>query len=120
MRNNGEFDRREEIGSETSSFIFVPCESCFMISNEVVHQVSFFGPKEIARVIFVDNRFSFERISRRWGKRWGMRIELWHVFERIASNVSNDAKSIGKGCNDWSSLLGNWFVFLLRRCEDWV
>jgi hypothetical protein len=44
VRDDGEFDRREEVASEASSFIFVPCEGGFVFSDEVVHKVAFFWP----------------------------------------------------------------------------
>ena len=60
MRNDGEFDRGKEISSKVSSFIFVPCEASFMTSNKIVHEVSFFWPQEITRMILVDDCFTFE------------------------------------------------------------
>jgi hypothetical protein len=44
VRDDWKFDGRKEIGSKASVFVFIPCESCFMIANEIVHKASFFGP----------------------------------------------------------------------------
>jgi hypothetical protein len=42
--DDGKFNGREEVGSKASMFIFVPRESCFMIANEIVHELLFFEP----------------------------------------------------------------------------
>ena len=36
--NDGEFDRGEEVGSETASFVVGPHETGIVVSNEVVHE----------------------------------------------------------------------------------
>ena len=94
MWNDRELNRGEEICSKVSSFIFVPREASFVTSNKVVHKVSFFWPQEIAGMILVDDSFVFEGISGGRDEGWRMRIEFWHVFELVASDVSNDTKSI--------------------------
>jgi hypothetical protein len=43
-----------------------------------------------------------------------MGIELWHVLEWVADDVSNDSKPIGEISNNWSNLECDWLVFLLR------
>jgi hypothetical protein len=60
--NDRKLDQREEVGSKASMLIFGPCEGCFVVSNEVVHKVSFFGPKKVAGMVLVDNGLLFNSI----------------------------------------------------------
>ena len=105
MWNDGELDRGKEICSKVASFIFMPREAGFMTSNKIVHKVSLFWPQEIAGMILVDDGFAFEGISGGRDEGWGSRIEFRHVFEWVASDVSNDTKSIWKVCDDWPNFL---------------
>ena len=95
----------KEIGSKVTWFVFIPCEASFVTSNEIVHEVSLFWPHEIAGMILVNDSFAFKGISGGQDEGWGTRIEFWHVFERVASDVSNDTKSIWKVCDDWANFL---------------
>ena len=65
-------------------------------------------------MILVDNRCSFERVSRSWDECWGMGIELWHVLEGVSDDVSNDSKTIWQLSNNWLNLLCDGLVLLLR------
>jgi hypothetical protein len=62
--DNWKFDWGKEIRTETPSFVFIPCECSFVISDKVMHEVAFCGPKEIAWMVLVDDHLSFETIAR--------------------------------------------------------
>jgi hypothetical protein len=118
MWDNGEFDRREEVWSKASTFVFRPCKSCIVILNEVVHEVSFFWPQEITRVVLVDDLFSFEELSRGGDEcRRRVGIKFRHMFEGVARNIANNVKSIWEVGNDWVNFECNWLVLLLQSCE---
>jgi hypothetical protein len=117
MRYGWYFDGREEVFSKVSSLGVAPGETVLVEHHELVYEVSFDWPKEIAWVHLVDKLFTFERIAT--GRAKGLRVgwKEWKVCERVANNVSYDSKAFGEVSHDWTDFLGDRLV-LLFSCED--
>jgi hypothetical protein len=118
VRDYWEVDRREEIFLKCSLFFIVPCETCFVILNKVMHEFLLFGPKEITRMVFFNYRLSFEGISRGGDECQRMGIEFQHIFKGITNDISNYSKLIQEFGDYWSNFECNGFV-LLRLDVGW-
>jgi hypothetical protein len=57
VRNDKEFNWWEELWSEATVFAFGPCETCIMVSDEVVHEIPLFRPEKVSGMISVNNVF---------------------------------------------------------------
>jgi hypothetical protein len=58
VRNDGEFDWREELWSEATTFTFGPHETCIVVLDEVVHKIPLFRPEKVSGMISVNNVFA--------------------------------------------------------------
>jgi hypothetical protein len=114
VQNDGEFDWREELWSEATTFTFGPRETCIMVSDEVMHEISLFRPEKVSGMISVNYVFALQSIAQCRNKcRRQMRIELQHVFERIACNVADNAKAIREVSDDRMNFEHDRLVLLL-------
>ena len=99
MWNGSDFNRREEVLSEGTTFRLLPGESGTVLAHEVMHQTEFHWPKEIIVDFFKLGR-SVSCILASQLKGFWVCVKLRHGSQRVAYNISKDTVSTGQFCDD--------------------
>ena len=112
MRDRQHFDWWKEVFSKVASLIVGPRESLLLYDHEVVHEIAFGRPKEIAVVNFVDEFFVLECITTVL-KRWRVCTKYGERGKWIANDILHDAEAFWEVSHDRSDFLRDRFIFLL-------
>jgi len=113
-----EFDGGKEVGTKVTTFGVIPCKTGLLFAHEIVHQIVFRWLEEFFRMNFVECLVALFCITAGGLERRRIWIEGWHVCERVAGNVTNNAEPFRKFRKDRTNLLCDGFVFLLLCSED--
>jgi hypothetical protein len=112
--DNGHNDRREEILTEATALRVVSGETLVLETHEMMHQVAFGRPKEVARVRLVDDITVRRGITTSRNEWRGIRSECRDVGKRVASNAAHNTETLGEVGQDRACLERDRFVLPLR------